>query len=617
MAVMTATLTMEATTKMTATVVTTTTASRGARTCHAPSPQHYFAWFSDFFLESPPIFPQILHRIPRPAPENSSLETVDLLLRPTSRINAFFDSLLGLTSCDLWCRGLPVFYQRLLIQVLLPNTAASHRSTLLKPARSFCSCQRRCEGLLPFHAKNELGVVSAQSIAENKSQHERDFRTYIKRNKMPLYPHGRPIPYSATSSSLRSPRLLFLPSTTIFPPPILSVAMVELHPPSVLPRSAIELFGDPSGDADPLWFKKSSFLREDFDAESYIADLRTFVPLESLGAELRSHLSILKSELVELINRDYADFVSLSTRLVDVDSSIARMRAPLVDFRDKVGAFRAAVENSLSSLRGGLHQRAEASAAREILERLLDTFHVVSKKVEKLIKDLPTTLSIESSTDLVHLEKGILSNENSLQPAENGNNLRVTQSILLERIASEMNRIKFSISNAKRRYAQLLELRIDMTRSRFRAVYHRKGPRITETESSAWSGVIEASEEDEGKLLRLYLFGRFSSPFWANAAGRRVNLSRSDGALNLWAGLEGTIAAEVGNGIAEAGDKETSASNNTNDGVATVIDVDNDDGVDAGNDTAVTLRIMLTMAPVSANDDACVSEYGTAVEEAE
>ncbi|KAK8968545.1 hypothetical protein KSP40_PGU022064 [Platanthera guangdongensis] len=113
-----------------------------ARPCHPPSPQHYFAWFSNFFLESPPILPQILHRIPRPAPENSSRETVDLLLRPISRINAFFDSLLGLTSRDFWCRGLPVFYQRLLIQFLLRNTAESHRSTLLKPARSFCSCQR-------------------------------------------------------------------------------------------------------------------------------------------------------------------------------------------------------------------------------------------------------------------------------------------------------------------------------------------------------------------------------------------------------------------------------------------------------------------------------------------
>ncbi|XP_020580665.1 conserved oligomeric Golgi complex subunit 2 [Phalaenopsis equestris] len=217
--------------------------------------------------------------------------------------------------------------------------------------------------------------------------------------------------------------------------------MVDLHSSSLPSRSAVELFGDPSGDSEPLWFKKSSFLSADFDPESYIADLRTFVPLESLGAELRSHLATLKSELVELINRDYTDFVSLSTRLVDVDSSVARMRAPLADFRDKVGAFRIAVDNSLSSLRGGLRQRAEASAAREILERLLDTFHVVSK-VEKLIKELPTTVS-GSSADLV------LSNENSLQPAEIGTNFRVTQSILLERIASEMNRIKFSISNAK------------------------------------------------------------------------------------------------------------------------------------------------------------------------
>ncbi|KAH0470863.1 hypothetical protein IEQ34_000586 [Dendrobium chrysotoxum] len=224
--------------------------------------------------------------------------------------------------------------------------------------------------------------------------------------------------------------------------------MVDLRSPSLPSRSAVELFGDPSGDSEPLWFKKSSFLRADFDPESYIADLRTFVPLESLGAELRSHLATLKSELVELINRDYTDFVSLSTRLVDVDSSVARMRAPLAEFRDKVAAFRIAVENSLSSLRSGLRQRAEASAAREMLERLLDTFHVVSK-VEKLIKELPITVSIGPNADLVHVEKGILSNENSLHPAENGTNFRVTQSILLERIASEMNRIKFSISNAK------------------------------------------------------------------------------------------------------------------------------------------------------------------------
>ncbi|KAG1363477.1 conserved oligomeric Golgi complex subunit 2 [Cocos nucifera] len=212
-------------------------------------------------------------------------------------------------------------------------------------------------------------------------------------------------------------------------------------------RSATDLFGDPI-ESQPLWFKAASFHRPDFDPESYIADLRSFVPLESLAAELRAHLSALKAELVELINRDYADFVSLSTRLVDVDSAVARMRDPLVEFRDKVAAFRAVVDSSLSNLRSGLRQRAEASAAREILELLLDTFHVVSK-VEKLIKELPTTASDLSSADITSIEKSSPNSGNSLQHIESGANLRETQSIFLERIASEMNRLKFYMTNAK------------------------------------------------------------------------------------------------------------------------------------------------------------------------
>ncbi|THU43961.1 hypothetical protein C4D60_Mb02t02370 [Musa balbisiana] len=216
----------------------------------------------------------------------------------------------------------------------------------------------------------------------------------------------------------------------------------------VTPRSpATDLFGDPI-DAKPPWFKSSSFLRPDFVPESYVADLRSFVPLESLAAELRSHLADLKAELVDLINRDYADFVGLSTRLVDVDAAAGRMRAPLVEFRDKVASFRAVVDAALVAIRSGLRQRSEASAAREILQLLLDTFHVVSK-VEKLIKELPTTHSNQSSPDTMSSEKGSLTNANSIQNVEIGSNLREDQSILLERIASEMNRLKFYTSHAK------------------------------------------------------------------------------------------------------------------------------------------------------------------------
>jgi COG (conserved oligomeric Golgi) complex component, COG2 len=41
----------------------------------------------------------------------------------------------------------------------------------------------------------------------------------------------------------------------------------------------------------------------------------------------------LPAQLVEVINEDYADFVSLSTQLVNVDGAVARMQRPLGDLK--------------------------------------------------------------------------------------------------------------------------------------------------------------------------------------------------------------------------------------------------------------------------------------------
>ncbi|KAG6412389.1 hypothetical protein SASPL_125066 [Salvia splendens] len=122
----------------------------------------------------------------------------------------------------------------------------------------------------------------------------------------------------------------------------------DLHSP--LPRSATDLFGDPTEDSHPLWLNSSNFSFPEFDPESYA---------------LRFHLGTLKHEIVELINRDYADFVSFSTKLADVDGVVVLVLAPLLDIKEKIFSF--------------LKHRAQANEAREVLELLLDTFHVVSK----------------------------------------------------------------------------------------------------------------------------------------------------------------------------------------------------------------------------------------------
>ncbi|QCD81158.1 conserved oligomeric Golgi complex subunit 2 [Vigna unguiculata] len=213
------------------------------------------------------------------------------------------------------------------------------------------------------------------------------------------------------------------------------------------PRSATDLFSDPL-DTHPLWFKPASFLSPDFDSESYISELRTFVPFDTLRSELNNYLSSLNHELIDLINRDYADFVNLSTKLVDVDAVVVRMRAPLVELREKIEQFRGNVEVSLVSIKNRLNQRSETASARETLELLLDTFHVVSK-VEKLIKELPSVPTDWSNGDVNLSERNYLSNGVSVQQVENETSIRETQSMLLERIASEMNRLKFYVTHAK------------------------------------------------------------------------------------------------------------------------------------------------------------------------
>jgi hypothetical protein len=206
--------------------------------------------------------------------------------------------------------------------------------------------------------------------------------------------------------------------------------------------TATDLFGEPI-EAHPTWFTPAAFLSSDFSPSTYISSLRSFVPLETLASELKSHLTSLNSDLIDLVNRDYADFVGLGTRLSGAGDAAARIRAPLAELRGKVAALRGAASTQLVELRAGMERRAAAAAARELLERMLDTFHVVSK-VEKLIKELPTAPS-----DLSGAEIGSVATDGTLQNLESGTSGRITQSILLERIASEMNRLKFYIGDEK------------------------------------------------------------------------------------------------------------------------------------------------------------------------
>lgn len=65
-------------------------------------------------------------------------------------------------------------------------------------------------------------------------------------------------------------------------------------------------------------------------------DLWNSVPLEVLRDDLGSYLKVLRSAMIELINRDYADFVNLSGNLVGLDIAISNLQQPLTSIHTEI-----------------------------------------------------------------------------------------------------------------------------------------------------------------------------------------------------------------------------------------------------------------------------------------
>uniref|UniRef100_A0A8C5KRQ3 Conserved oligomeric Golgi complex subunit 2 n=1 Tax=Jaculus jaculus TaxID=51337 RepID=A0A8C5KRQ3_JACJA len=87
---------------------------------------------------------------------------------------------------------------------------------------------------------------------------------------------------------------------------------------------------------DTLCFDKDEFMKEDFDVDHFVSDCRKRVQLEELRDDLELYYKLLKTAMVELINKDYADFVNLSTNLVGMDRALNQLSVPLGQLREEV-----------------------------------------------------------------------------------------------------------------------------------------------------------------------------------------------------------------------------------------------------------------------------------------
>ena len=163
-------------------------------------------------------------------------------------------------------------------------------------------------------------------------------------------------------------------------------------------------------------FSASEFVRDEFEAQEFVAMARRSVPLDELVKDLSAHLADLKMSLVDAINQDYAAFVGMASSLKGLDKALSRVRTPVESLRAEVQQIRDAAAAAAEQVDGKLEERRVLLKTERRLALLLDVELGVCK-LERL------------------LENSNL--QNSDEPAKN-----LTWTSVLERIAHELARLK-------------------------------------------------------------------------------------------------------------------------------------------------------------------------------
>lgn len=176
---------------------------------------------------------------------------------------------------------------------------------------------------------------------------------------------------------------------------------------------------------DTLCFDKDEFMKEDFDVDHFVSDCRKRVQLEELRDDLELYYKLLKTAMVELINKDYADFVNLSTNLVGMDRALNQLSVPLGQLREEVLSLRSSVSEGILAVDERMSKQEDIRKKKMSVLRLIQVIRSV-EKIEKI-------LNSQSSKDASSLEAS--------SPLLTGQ--------VLERIATEFNQLQFHAVQSK------------------------------------------------------------------------------------------------------------------------------------------------------------------------
>ncbi|KAL8988848.1 MAG: hypothetical protein Q9177_002141 [Variospora cf. flavescens] len=108
----------------------------------------------------------------------------------------------------------------------------------------------------------------------------------------------------------------------------------------------------------PKPLSRAAFLTPDFDPATYLSSLRNrHQTLEDLRAELRTRSQDISKELLDLVNDNYQDFLSLGGSLQGGDEKVEEVRLGLLGFKREIEGLKAKLDQRRREVAGLVAQR--------------------------------------------------------------------------------------------------------------------------------------------------------------------------------------------------------------------------------------------------------------------
>eukprot|EP00727_Mastigamoeba_balamuthi_P005933 m51a1_g196 Conserved oligomeric Golgi complex subunit 2 (697) ;mRNA; r:633211-635658 len=136
-----------------------------------------------------------------------------------------------------------------------------------------------------------------------------------------------------------------------------------------------------------LSFSKDVFTGDAFNVDTFIADCRARLPIESVLVDLHSHSSALHAALLDVINAHYSSFADLSSGLGSIEKLIAQLADPLSSLHRDLTEWYVKVDAAAKELAAREAALAESSKRRLVLETMKEALASLSK-VESILSQL-------------------------------------------------------------------------------------------------------------------------------------------------------------------------------------------------------------------------------------